>query len=186
MTQNQKLRTFIAVEPESDIQQKLAAIAQNFNHIPWAKRIRWLPANNIHITMRFLGSIDPTLVETLSSQIEQVLNDFQAFAVTLTVPHLFPSAKRGRIIAALTHADEKLHELSSQIESVVVAAGMPAETRRFRGHITIGRSRTVIKNSELFTHAQETLTMDVNKVIFYQSILEKTGAQYVPLKTWVL
>ena len=186
MKPTEKLRTFIAIEPDPELQDQLLAITGKFGDMPWAKRIRWLPKNNIHITIRFLGNIEAARVSTISVQIEQALTEIKPFVVSLTAPHLFPSAKRGRIIAALTHEDEQLTALAEKIESAVVIAGVPAESRRFRGHITIGRSRTVIKNFDLGAYSRESMLMNINRIIFYQSILDQSGAQYIPLKTWEL
>ena len=172
------IRCFFGVQPEPGTIKMLSSIANEFTDIPLAKRIKWTSAENLHITMRFLGDINPQWVRNICNNISFAIKDSKPFNVSLTAPHLFPNRKRGKIIAALTHDDEELRSLFNKIETALEKSGIAPEERRFKGHITLARSKSPIKDYKTLQEHEMNTTMQVNNVVFYQSELTPEGAKY--------
>ena len=175
---DETIRSFFGIQLEPDCVKTLVSIANEFTDIPLAKRIKWTSVENLHITMRFLGDINPKLIRNICNNIAFAINDCKPFPVTLTAPHLFPNRKRAQIIAALTQDDEELVLLAKNIETALERSGFPPEGRRFRGHITLARSKSPIKDYKSLQQHEKCLTTRVNNVVFFQSELTPEGAKY--------
>ncbi len=172
------IRCFFGVQLESETTKTLLAIANELTDIPLAKRIKWTSAENLHITMRFLGDINPQMVRNICNNVSFALKDCKPFRISLTAPHLFPNRKRAQIVAALTQDDAELIILAKNTESALERSGFDPEQRRFRGHITLARSKSPIEDYKVLEQHERSLTAQVNNVVFYQSELTPEGAKY--------
>src|SRR5204862_4690573 len=61
---------------------------------------RWVPAQNLHLTMAFLGRVEEERIGTLSSAIASAVQDHVDFTVRLGALGAFPSVRRARVIWA--------------------------------------------------------------------------------------
>ena len=118
-TPENTIRCFFGVPLESETTKTLLEIANEFADVPLAKRIKWTSVENLHITMRFLGDINPQMVRNICNNVSFVLKDCKPFRISLTAPHLFPNRKRAQIIAALSQDDAELILLAKNIETAL-------------------------------------------------------------------
>jgi len=172
------IRCFFGVPLEAETTKTLLAISNELTDIPLAKRIKWTSAENLHITMRFLGDINPQRIRNICNNVSFALKDSKSFQLSLTAPHLFPNRKRAQIISALTRDDTELNLLAKIMETALERSGFTPEKRRFRGHITMARSKSPIKDYKVLEQHERSLTTRVNNVVFFQSELRPEGAKY--------
>jgi 2'-5' RNA ligase len=176
-----KLRAFVALALEKDARSALAQAADTFQRQPWAKGMRWVRSEGLHLTLRFLGDTAfdavPGLVDALGERLRQV----EPFESSLRGLALFPSASRPRVVAALLKAEPALDALSAAVEEAVVAAGFPAQSRRFRAHITLGRFRRMGGRGLELNASLEEVPIAVNEVVLFRSTLGPGGARYSEL-----
>lgn len=125
------VRLFVGLSLPEDLRNRLAALSGG---LPGA---RWTPVEKLHLTLRFIGEVD----EPRADAIDQALSAIRAGVLKLTVGGLDTfDQTRGRYgLWVGVHRDERLDHLHGKIERAVVAAGMPAERRRFHPHITLAR-----------------------------------------------
>lgn len=181
LRESEKLRVFVALALEPDARAALIRAGIDLRREPWAKDVRWVRAQSLHLTLRFLGEIAADRVPGLLDSLGERLRDLEPFSFTLCGLSLFPSPARPRAVAAQLTAERTLAELAAAVEEAVVVAGHPAETRRFRAHITLGRFRRKGPRGLEFSASMEEISVAVNDVVLLRSALGPGGARYSEL-----
>ncbi len=125
------MRLFVGLDLPWDFKQRLAALAGG---IPGA---RWVPPENYHLTLRFIGEVVPHQAE----EIDLALATLRAKAFDLTLAGLGTFAKGGRDTQLWTGVDRNpaLDLLQAKVEQALQRAGLAPERRRFTPHVTLAR-----------------------------------------------
>ena len=115
-------------------------------------KARWVPRENLHVTLKFLGRTWPRLTEWVPERIEEAVGEFEPFDTRLVGVGSFPSAKRGRAIWAVrrTRADG---ELAGAIDAALADEFEP-EKRPFHPHLTVARSDPPLKLPAAYTSTE--------------------------------
>ena len=176
------LRTFFALKPEGKIISHLTACIGDLQGCSWSHKVRWIAADNIHMTLRFLGSTDPSVVADL---LEEIRCHIKAEPLDYQIDELliFPSASRPRVIAATVAESDQLIELVGLIEKSVQAYGFAAEGKSFRGHFTLGRCRRGFPKGVKLDYPVEPVGSAATEIVLYQSDTRPSGAVYSSLGT---
>jgi 2'-5' RNA ligase len=124
-------RLFVAIELPADVKQELARIALG---VPGA---RWLEEDEIHLTLRFIGEIAGDVYHDVMESLATV--DARAFELTLKGVGHFPPRGEPRILWAGVERSEGLVALRKKVESALVRANIPGDSRKFSPHVTIAR-----------------------------------------------
>ena len=133
------IRAFIAISLSSEIHQKLDEVIYGLkNRLPKAP-IRWVPANNIHLTLKFLGDVSVSNLEILTKMIQAEVSRHEPFEISVGELGVFPSAHRPRVIWVGIEAPQELYSLHHGIETEMHRLGYAAEERPFSPHLTLGR-----------------------------------------------
>ncbi len=134
------LRAFLAIELSDEVRASLAALIDRFRKVP--SKVSWVPSENLHLTLRFLGDIDRSALEYLADGLAEQLQQVESFRVTVQGVGAFPTARRpGVVWAAVARPPRPLMEAQALVEKAARAAGLDAEGRDFVPHITLGRVR---------------------------------------------
>lgn len=186
VAQTEQVRTFVAVELP-DVQR--LALAKFINS--WRKPedgVRWVPAENLHLTLRFLGNVPATEIEALSRTLEEVVASLFSFELCFGKPGAFPSRGAPRILWMGLEGDwETLRELHETIENAVTRLGFESAKERFSPHITLGRVRPNRRASLASVPAlSETPAFAVHTASLMASNLTPQGAQYARLALLLL
>ncbi|MCP4270139.1 MAG: RNA 2',3'-cyclic phosphodiesterase [Candidatus Brocadiaceae bacterium] len=135
------IRAFIAIEIDSEIKNRLS------EHIDKLKRtgadVKWVLPGNIHLTLKFLGHIEEDTLPGLNKIVSDAASSLKSFNISIGNISAFPSRKRPRIVYACVEDKEnillKLHEnLNNGVEKL----GIKKESKKYIGHITLGRIKT--------------------------------------------
>jgi len=139
-SESERVRAFFALKPNEQLGTILIRQLIGLKKTLPESSVRWVWPDNLHLTLRFLGSAD------LDSQLKPlVLRSFalatliKPFTIRIGSPRLFPDAHRPVVIASEIESSGPLCKLVKRIESEVSGQGFPAETREFRPHLTLGR-----------------------------------------------
>jgi 2'-5' RNA ligase len=129
------MRLFVGVEIPGDIAAEL---------YPLARGIRGLDAQtpeNMHITLKFIGDVDPGLAAEIDQALSQVA--FEPFDLQVQGLDVFASSRKIRIFWAGVKDQPALRRLAHRVEKALLALeGSPdLDARKFTPHITLGRNR---------------------------------------------
>ena len=181
-------RTFIALEIPQEIQQIIhKEIAHLRNTI--GTLIRWVPSENMHLTLKFLGNISPANLDMVTQMIRAEADSCQPFVMQVGGLGSFPSPKRPRVIYIGLQAPAELEALQHGIESATTRLGYESEERSFSPHLTVGRVRQNIlaSDQQKIQRALEETQIDslgtarVDSLHLYNSELKPTGSVYTRL-----
>lgn len=132
-------RAFVAVHPPDDV---VDAVASRLRVLPEIDGLRWLPPAQWHVTLRFCGRVPDT--DALLDEVAQVgATVAPVGGVQLAGSGAFPKARHGSscwLGVAPGPAAEALRALAAAAEAACVRAGLPADDRTFRAHLTVARS----------------------------------------------
>ncbi len=182
------LRAFIAVEIPSEIQQNVYKETSNFRK-GIDSLVRWVPVENMHLTLKFLGDVSPANVESLIQMLRNEAVAISCFTIHLTGLGSFPSLRRPRVIYIGIQAPTALDGLQRGIESASRRLGYEAEERPFSAHLTLGRVKQNITaiDQQKIRRAVEGTQVDllgsarVDSVSLYKSELKPSGSVYTRL-----
>ncbi len=152
-----------------------------FQDEPWSNRVRWVPAENLHVTLRFLGDVSPERIDGLVDRVRAVATETDPFSCTLDEVGAFPKPTRARVLIARISPAAALVDLAARVEAAVVAAGLAPEPRRFRPHVTLGRVRRPPLRVVTPAASLAPIRVAAAEVVLFQSDLGAGGAHYTPL-----
>src|SRR5262245_42247884 len=141
------LRAFIAVELPLEIRQTVSAATSNLRK-GIGSLVRWVPMENMHLTLKFLGDISPSNMNMLCQLLHAETDLFNCFDLRLKGLGSFPSLKRPRVIYIGIQAPAVLETLQRGIESASRRIGYQSEEHGFSPHLTIGRVRQNVTAAE--------------------------------------
>jgi len=183
------IRAFIAIELSDEIQAGLQQAEKTLQARAGALPVRWVPAQNIHLTLVFLGDVVTTKLDDLKDMLRAEVTGQPAFEMAVGSLGAFPSFRKPRVVWVGVDAPPGLSSLQHKIEKATARLGYPAEDRPFSPHLTLGRvaktatPEQVLKiGGILETEKIGTLgRMPVTSVNLYKSDLQPSGAVYTRL-----
>jgi RNA 2',3'-cyclic 3'-phosphodiesterase len=180
------IRAFIAIELPAEVKEgirKTQAGLKSFN----AQSAKWVDPDSIHLTLKFLGNVPVSKIETISRALEAAAEEGKPFQIEVQGLGVFPGLARPQVIwIGLKGQLDELQKLQQNVESRVSPLGYPTEKRPFTPHLTLARVRdtaTAIERQKLSeivvrTETGPGLTIYVNSVYLMRSQLTPSGAIY--------
>ena len=146
---NLKIRSFIALPIPDPVRDLLRGTIKNLDD-GMGGRIRWVRPEGIHLTLKFMGDIDVTVINKLLSLLPEVANGFTPFELTMAQLGCFPNNRRPRVLWAGVKGNlSALRDLHIAIDSLAGNIGLPREDREFSPHLTLGRVNRNLSESHI-------------------------------------
>jgi 2'-5' RNA ligase len=102
--------------------------------------VKWVAAENYHLTLKFLGNVPREEAGALCESLRRAVADAEPFRVALSGLGAFPSAQRPQVVwIGVTEGREPLAGLARATEAACAAHGFTREERAFHAHLTLGR-----------------------------------------------
>lgn len=184
-----EIRIFVAVRIETgeNLREQFRRLKKLFSD----DRINWVPEDNFHLTLRFIGNTNQQKLESLQTRLKEYVAGIAPFNLTLRGVGYFKSKGSPRVVFTKIVESEKLLELAKSVELAVVATGFQEELKPFRPHLTLGRIKHLNNLNRFLSIVDEIpeetfQKVPVSEVILYQSILRPEGPQYKPIKKFQL
>ena len=183
------MRAFIAIQLPPGIKDALAGLQRKLK--TKEIQISWVKPQNLHLTLKFLGNIQPVKLIEIEATLEGIIKNSAGFRIQLETLGAFPSVRAGRIIwVGARRVAPELKTLAGLIETGLEKTGIPKEKRAFSAHITIGRIKRIppgFNLQDIFDKAGNlpgALGWELNcqKVVLYESRLSPGGADYREIK----
>lgn len=162
-------RLFVAVWPPASLVDALEALDRVDD-----RRIRWTGRDQWHVTLRYLGDVDPEPVAAALAGIRLPTADI-VFG---------PRVERwGASLAVI--AVDGLETLAAAVRTATAGFGSPDE-RPFRGHLTVARARGRARLPASAVGAEIAGSARVDEFALVASDLTPDGARYRTLERWSL
>lgn len=160
-------RLFVAVWPPEEVAEELRALRRKDQ-----RGVRFVPPENWHVTLRFLGQADP---DAVAAALDGAALPAATARLGGGVDLLFD-----RLLAIPV---DGLAELAAAVEDATAGLGTEPPRRRFVGHLTVARCR---KGAHMppALGALVTGAFSVEEVALVESRLRPTGAEYQTVATW--
>ncbi len=183
------IRAFIAISLSDEIHSNLGQVISALKSRLPGSPLRWVPANNIHLTIKFLGDVSISSQEILFKMLQSEVARHPAFEISVGNLGVFPSVHRPRVVWAGVNAPQELITLHHAVEVEMNRLGYASEDRPFSPHLTLGR---VSRNAKPGDYRQIADVLSASKVGFlgairveavdlYRSDLHSDGAVYTKL-----
>jgi 2'-5' RNA ligase len=185
------IRAFVAIDLTPEILQHLGQVSSQLRQRLEKVPVRWVPVDNIHLTLKFLGDVSLANVDMLKKILQTEVDGHHAFEISVGGLGAFPSPRRPRVVWVGVEAPAELTAVQNGIENAMARLGYAREERPFSPHLTLGRvSRNAVGRDEhLIGEAIEAIKLGflgaarVNEVHLYKSDLHPNGAVYTRLFT---
>ena len=168
-----------------DVRARLDAETRRLK--PLARDVAWIAPANLHLTLKFLGAVDPTCVDAIVAALARGAAGAAPFDVVLAGLGAFPSPARPRVIwAGTSEGRAPLGALAGALDEALAGLGFPRETRAFSAHVTLGRMREPARDPGLaaaLAAAKDAPlgVVRVCRVSLMRSELSPDGARYTEL-----
>ncbi|WNM62982.1 RNA 2',3'-cyclic phosphodiesterase [Candidatus Nitrospira neomarina] len=187
---NQKsLRVFLAVELSLDLRRKVVELqCQLRESLPM---VNWVRPESIHLTLKFLGYVDASLVEPVLTAIEPIRTSQPPLTLEVQGLGVFPHLRRPRVLwIGCTGDIPALFKLVSRIEGAMEPLGFPPEDKPYFPHLTLARIKHdqsqvggVLTHSGLLEQPRNLGIFHVDRITLFRSDVSQSGAEYTALRT---
>jgi 2'-5' RNA ligase len=184
------VRAFIAIELPQAILAELSAVEARLKPQMPHDTIRWVKADSIHLTLKFLGQVPSDQLDLIILSLRTAVVAHAPFTLEVKDAGCFPNLHRPRVVWVGVHDhDHRLHALQRAVENAISPLGYPTEIRDFTPHLTLGRVARDVRQidqkkiGEVVQAAEVGLLgkWEVRQVALIRSDLKPSGAEYTIL-----
>jgi 2'-5' RNA ligase len=174
-------RLFVAIRPPEHIRDLLIDAMDD------SPEFRWQDEEQLHLTLRFVGEVDPPLARDLADALSRI--QAQPFEARLRGVGQFEQRNSGALWAAV-EPKAPLSALASKIERSCQSIGLESERRAFHPHVTLARwkgRRT--REVHDFLQRKRALASEpfaIDSFALFESHLSRHGAHYEEVASYPL
>ncbi len=184
------IRAFIAIEIDSEIKNKLSEYLSKLKRT--GADVKWVAPENIHLTLKFIGYIEKETLINLNKIINYAVSSIVPFSISIGNIGAFPSLNKPRVVfVCVQEQGNNLLRIYEKIDKGVEPLGIKKESKKYVGHITLGRVKSqnnisklknaLISGTECYFGLEK-----VSSLSLMQSKLTPTGPIYTRLNNFIL
>jgi len=177
-------RLFVAILLPDDLRSAIRRVAERVRSPE--DGFRWGSADAYHLTVRFIGAVEPGRVSRVGAALCAGVREVPRFDLVLRDAGAFPSPARPRVIWVGVERSSGLSALREAVESALARSGFERESRPFSPHVTIARARDARRAPDLrdaLREARLAATTPVRSIALVRSHLSPRGARHETLAT---
>ncbi len=176
------MRLFVALTLPDEIRSQLRELCGG---LPGA---RWVPAENFHITLRFLGELDGRDLDYVDAALAGIRAP--SFGLSFGGVDAFSSGAKVKAIYAGVRKSAAIQHLRDKVESAVVRAGLEPERQKFTAHVTLTRPKDVTLAKLKLYLAEHSLfrstEFEVTHFTLFSSFIGGEGPIYAAERSYAL
>ena len=164
------IRVFVALSLSDDVMERLKKRSQSLKGQFSELNIRWVPFENYHITLIFIGNVPINALDKLEVLMKEAVQSYAPFDVKLGDATLFPpdNEKKGVLITSVETSDP-LKKLQSKLDQKFRKSGYNLIDRPYRPHVTLARLRRAKVSEEELKKTGESFSITASHVHLYYS-----------------
>lgn len=149
-----------------------------------APSLNWMDESRVHLTLKFLGEQEETVVHPLSDALDRVAGRHRQFAMRIGEVGAFPNFRRARVVWMGVDRETRLELLHHDVEQACETLGFALDGRAFRPHLTLARVRERTGEEELrrLSRAAKRIAFECETVVesidLMRSSPGRPGARY--------
>jgi 2'-5' RNA ligase len=182
------LRLFIGLEIDDAVKRVAATAGEELRlAIGPALKARWVPAENLHVTVRFIGQVDDVRAPAIIAALTPAL-DIPPFDIELGGCGVFPPGGPPRVLwIGITRGLQNLAAIHDAFDRRLAPFGFEPEARSFNAHLTLARIKEAPRGAAAAVRqavravARPAIRVDVTRATVFQSHMSPKGSRYVPL-----
>ncbi|RIL10367.1 MAG: RNA 2',3'-cyclic phosphodiesterase [Proteobacteria bacterium] len=183
-------RLFVGLELSPDTKRALAR-AQDKLAAHGLSKLSWVDPEKLHLTLKFLGSVDEALLPVLTQNLKDACHGFPASSAVLSNLGCFPTRGQVRVVwAGLEQESPRpLADLAARIDQALMSLGYQKEDRPFSPHITLARARKPIAldtRSIIDAAKLEAIAASWKLLSLFESKMSPTGSEYRVIESFEL
>ena len=183
------IRAFIAVNLSPEILEGIEQVSLDLRARMKDVPVRWVPVENIHLTLKFLGNVSTANLEILKDILGKVVSSHSECDISVGGIGAFPKPHNPRVIWVGMEVPQELVTLQHNIEIETARLGYSREHRPFSAHLTFGRVSRNASAQDVHAIAEVLENYKVGflgatrlkTVYLYRSDLKPDGAVYTPI-----
>ena len=183
------IRAFIALDLPPEVIQCLDDVSQQLREKLIGAPVRWVPVENIHLTLKFLGDVSESNIDMLTDLLQSIVSNVKQFELSVGGLGAYPKPHRPRVIWVGVEAPPDLMIAQRSVESEMSRLGYARERRPFNPHLTLGRVSRHSTNQDVRNIADVIKSNNVGYLgsarvtafHIYRSDLKPSGAVYTKL-----
>lgn len=183
-----KKRLFIAIDISDEARSATRKYIDSLKNRFPSTLAKWEAPEKLHLTLKFLGSTDEQLLDTIIDLIGQAAELTKPFDVEIVGTGAFPSTQNPRVLwLGVNEASGTMKYLAELIDQECAALGFEKGNRAFKPHLTIARIRDPRAAADLGRKHQANLFGPIrfmcDEIVLYESRLGRGGSTYIELAT---
>lgn len=177
------MRIFIAALIPPEIKLAMKNYVESIK--PHWEGIRWESYEKFHLTLKFLGEVDESKLSDVEKTLRVGVQGVSPFEMAIKGFSGFPSLRRPRVLFVDLSDNDELLKFQHEVEERLEDIGFPRENRKFRSHITVGRTKghSTVRGS---FPSPDPLSFKISEIAIMRSILHRTGAEHTGLYVFKL
>jgi 2'-5' RNA ligase len=185
------IRAFIALDLPPEIIDCLEQITNQLQEQMGDVPVRWVAAQNIHLTLKFLGDVSVTNIKVLTELLESETISQKPMVISVGGVGAYPKVRSPRVIWVGIESPQELLALQRGIDAQTARIGYTPDLRAFSPHLTLGRVSRNASPQEVRKIGDVLASQKVgflgvariHAVHLYRSDLKPSGAVYTKLFT---
>ena len=183
-------RAFIAILLSSEAREAVTDEVERLR--PLSRAVAWVPRDNLHLTLRFLGEQSEERLADALAALETVAAAGESFTLGLHGLGAFPGLERPRIFwVGVAEGALAARGLQARLEAALAERGFPPEARPWHPHLTVGRvfddrrwrgeTPAALRQAVAQAGSRPVARLGITAISLMKSDLGPGGARYTPL-----
>jgi len=179
-------RIFLALTPNKDLNDQIIELKKELKNTVLSEAdINWQKNSDHHLTINFVGAMEPEQIEEMYVGIEQI-NFMSHLQIDLSAVSFFPN-EESQLLVALARPTNQLQKIFERVDEVVTRIGFGSSLKTYRPHITLGRFKDKSRPQYSFEEFSEiNISSRINMLDVYESEFDQGRTNYSLLTSFGL
>ncbi|MCG0276068.1 MAG: RNA 2',3'-cyclic phosphodiesterase [Thermosediminibacteraceae bacterium] len=174
------IRCFISIELDPVTRK---SVSQFVDKLRFLRGIKWVNAENYHITLAFMGELPVDKVPLVCDALNGISSRHRPFILNLRSSGFFPDTKNPKVFWIGIEKNNELYRLKEDIDKTLRALNIDFDPKPFSPHLTLGRIKSPFEfDPKLIPReADFSASFTVKELYFMKSQLFKEGPVYTEI-----